>query len=136
MMVINTIDLAALERRLKALPAELTGRSGGPLARALMAGANVIAAAAAFNAPVVTGRLASSYKGHRARNPELFNATEVVQIYSRVPYWHIVELGSAKQPVAQAPLRRAGAEQAGEAIDAFAAHLARTLAGMERRLAR
>jgi len=135
MIVINTVDLAALERRLKALPAELTGRSGGPLAGALMAGAKVIRDQAARNAPVRTGRLRASYKARRARNPAELSATEAVQIYSSVPYWHIIELGSSKQP-AQSPLRRAAAEKASDAIWFFSERLRATLARIEKRISR
>lgn len=105
--------LSELAEALKALPAEIASRNGGPLARALAKSARVIRNRAQQLAPsapqaykvggvmIQPGRLKESIRAVRARKPD---ATEqyVVKPFSKqirkkygfgVNYWHLVEFG-------------------------------------------
>lgn len=121
-MKVRDSSLRGLEAALKALPAEVASRSGGPLKGALFKAADVFVKAAQANAEslpvsdederddyVRTGALARSIR--KKRDPRPTDVTERVVVKprggrrgqqsdkrDRAPYWHLVEFGTEKMP--------------------------------------
>lgn len=103
---VKVTGLDGLAAALKALPAEIASKSGGPLRSALRASAQVIRKEAALRAPVDTGRLQRAVVIQRDRNPG--NVTERMVVRPRAGksrtdpkgayYWHFLEFGSERQP--------------------------------------
>lgn len=134
--------LRELGEALKALPAEVASKNGGPLRGALMKGAMVVVGVAKANArnlPVSdvderdeyirTGRLERSIRAKRDRNPK--DVTERVVVKPRggqsrggkprddvAPYWDEVEFGTAKMP-ARPFMRPAAAQSYRRVVEVF-----------------
>ncbi len=82
----STVQIHGLKEigeRLKALPKEIAGKNGGPLAAALRKMGRVIQADAKGLVPVDTGTLRENIIVTRERDPKAFGATEVVHVTVR-----------------------------------------------------
>lgn len=140
--------LAELAEALKALPAEVASRSGGPLASALRSSARVIADEARRNAEslpvsdtderddyIRTGNLARSIGVRRDPNPRDVTERAVVRPSRRAWYWRFVEFGTEKMP-ARPFLRPAFEAKREEAVRVFREALAKSIARAARKAAR
>lgn len=148
--------------RLRALPAELGSKGGGPLRAALFAGAKRLREAAKARAPRKTGNLVDNIIVYRSRNPRAEGATEHYSIGMRkgtrryansasnrrksralkkfktagaAYYGRFLELGTAKM-AARPFLRRAFEESKEAAVDAFRARFLKAVEAAERKLAK
>lgn len=138
--------LRELGEALKALPAEIASKGGGPLSRALRASANVIRDEARTLAPVDLidddgVHLRDSIKVQR--DPKPGNVTErmVVKVRfkrgDKVPrnYMRFLEFGTELQP-AQPFLRPAFDAKKDEALQVFVGQLSKGIAAAARKVAR
>lgn len=75
--------LKELGERLKALPAEIAGKNGGPLLAALRKMGREIQQEAQQRVPVDTGTLRENIIVTRSRNPQAVGMTEAVQVTVR-----------------------------------------------------
>lgn len=141
MIQIKVEGLRELGEALKALPAEVASRSGGPLRGALQAAGRVFQKEAKKNADTMpvsnvddrddyirTGRLGRSIAVKRDRNPR--DVTERVVVKprggnqhtkpddKRAPYWDEVEFGTTKMP-ARPFMRPAADSQVHNALAEF-----------------
>lgn len=149
---------------LRALPAELASKNGGPIRRALYAGAKVMRDDAQSRAPVDTGNLKANVFIYRDRDPQRSGATERYLIGVRTKrghrariarsrlntrlgrvgarfrlkgdayYWHFVEFGTQKSK-AQPFLRPAFESHKSETVSTFSAKLARDVEAAVRKVA-
>lgn len=102
-MKVNGLD--GLAAALRALPAEIASKNGGPLVTALRASARVVRNEAKLKATIRTGRLRGSIVVQRDRYPG--NVTERLVVRPRAGksrtdprgayYWHFVEFGTESQ---------------------------------------
>lgn len=139
---VTVTGLDELARKLKALPAEIAGKSGGPLRRAMRAAMREVAKEANRRAPRDSGRMARAVTVITGK-PK--HATEIVQVTVRrgrrrddpkgAFYYGFVELGTVKQQ-AQPFLRPAIESKRTQVLDVFKAHLAKGIAAAERKVAR
>lgn len=123
MITIKLDGLDEVVRRMKALPAAIAGNKGGPIRKALYAGAKLVRDAAKENAPVKTGALRDAIILYRDRNPAAVGANEhysvgvrkikinrkVARLLRRIKasgktirtddtfYWRFAEFGTSKQ---------------------------------------
>ncbi len=132
-------QLKTLERRLRALPKELSGKGGGPIRQALFQAAKIVEGEAKSLAPRgTTGRLKRAFGKARAKKPQS-RPGRPVEVYKigvdrgltrRDPlgayYWHIVEFGSKFQ-AAQPFLGPALKAKQEEAVARFALVLGRKI---------
>ncbi len=154
--------LDSLLKRMQALPAEIGAKGGGPLRRALRAGAKPIKDTAIRNAPIgrrtpSPGRLRRAMRVMADRHPEQnHGATEVVSVYVRAGkksfargpgkmsarqdpngawYWWFVENGTYKMR-AQPFLRPAFESQKGPALVIIVKSMRKGLDAAERKVKR
>lgn len=80
---IRVEGLAETAARLRALPAELGSKGGGPIRSALFQSAKLLREAAKAAAPVRTGNLQQNIIAYRSRNPRSEGATEKYSIGMR-----------------------------------------------------
>ena len=124
---VKLVGLDKALRNLRALPAAIAGRRGGPVRSALFAAASVIKKQAIANAPIgkgtpMPGLLKRSIYIWRDRNPAKVGASERYQIMVRgsrkrgagklfgprtalAYYWHFVEFGTSGPGKGQRPQR-------------------------------
>jgi len=140
--------LAELERKLKALPAEISGKGAtGPLAAALREAISVIRDDAKARAPQgETGRLKRAIKIARDRNPKSTKGSPTELYHLGVDpgrkrndprgawWWWFVEAGTKKM-AARPYLRPAFDLRKDEAIRRFSQRLARRIELIEKKLA-
>jgi HK97 gp10 family phage protein len=135
--------LADLAAALKALPAEIAAKNGGPLRVALRASARVVADAAEQRAPKDTGRLGRAIAIQVDRNPG--NVTERIVVRPRAGksrndpkgayYWHFLEFGTERQP-AQPFIRPAFDAVKEQALTVFRTRLAKGIVRAAKRAAK
>jgi HK97 gp10 family phage protein len=114
-----------LADQLRALPAELVSRSGGPLRAALQKSAKLIIDDAKGRAPKDTGVLQKGIRVKRVPNPPA-GVTERVAIKPRAFYWHMVEFGTEKMP-AQPFMRPAFEAKKVAVVEAFRDELGKAI---------
>lgn len=157
--MLSMTGLEQTVRALRALPAELSSRNGGPVRAALFAAAKVVRGEAQRLAPVGKGtpnpgNLRANVFASRNRDPRRIGAAEHYFVsvrsgrrglFSRkiglntrslmgrdAYYWWWVEFGTSKQP-AQPFLRAAFEAKKQEALRVFEQTLARAVAAAARR---
>lgn len=149
MIKIEVSGLRELGEALKALPREVSGRSGGPLAGALRSAARVFEKAARANVRsmptsdtddrddyIRSGRLERSIRSKRDPNPKGVTERVVVKprggrrngdvADNRAPYWDEVEFGTEKMP-ARPFMRPAANANAGAAVAEFKVKFAKAI---------
>jgi len=143
-----TRQLKTLERRLRALPKELSGKAGGPVRQALFQAAKIIEKEAESNAPKgETGRLKRAIRKVRAKDPQK-RPGKPVEVYKigvargltrndplGAYYWRFLEFGSkfqAAQPFLEPALR----DKQEEATNRYAVVLRSKIKLAERKVSR
>jgi len=139
--------LRELDRKLAALPIELTGKgASGPVAQALRKAAVIVQKAAIANAPddpktPIETSLKSGIRIIRDKNPGNVSERFVIDGNKKVAgkkvswYWLFVELGTV-QRAARPFMRRAMRDNAQLAVKTFSTELAKKIKAIERKLAR
>ena len=143
-----TQQLKTLERRLRALPKELSGKNGGPIRQALFQAAKIVEDEAESRAPRgETGRLRRAIAKERVKDPQT-RPGKPVEVYRigvakgltrydplGAYYWHMVEFGTKFQ-AAQPFLGPALRDKQTEAVNRYASVLARKIALAERKVSK
>lgn len=132
---VRDASLRGLGEALKALPAELAGKRGGPLSRALGQAANVFREDAKERAPVDEGTLRDNIKQKRDPNPQDVTERRVVYVGKKAWWWRFLEFGTEKQ-AAQPFMRPAFEAKKESALARFIEHLKRGIEGAARRAAK
>lgn len=144
----KAIGLSDLAAALKALPAELASKSGGPLKRALFKGpGKLIRDTAIEYAPVGDdpeedpGRLKRAIKIKRDPHPGDVTERYVIRVRTNkktgAPYWRFPEFGvhtSNRNQAAQAYMRRAAEDKWEEGVDRFKAILTAEIEKIRRKI--